>query len=208
MASTSLRWCPLQGCLSHTALMLALQKNIVAKMGSPEHVFTGKPCLNNSSICCTLLLSALRHHVYVHWIHIQMSFELLDSNFSGSQNTKSIHSCSLLVSPPQLAFHWETQNSVFIPMEFGIYWTYSAFVSDFIPTTCPCNWGSTIPPFLNKLRNVFVHWAMPIVTPQDGEQVKTNLLKQDRDTVLYTVKGLRKPSTWEKQNVGPAKKSG
>lgn len=30
-----------------------------------------------------------------------MSFELLDSNFSGSQNTKSIHSCSLLVSLPR-----------------------------------------------------------------------------------------------------------
>lgn len=100
MASTSLRWCPLQGCLSHTALMLALQKNIVAKMGSPEHVFTGKPHLKNSSICCTLLLSALRCHMHTHCIHIQMSFELLDSNCSGSQNTESIHSCSLLVLPP------------------------------------------------------------------------------------------------------------
>lgn len=147
MASTSLRCCPPQGCLSHTALMLALQKNIVAKMGSPERVFTGKPCLNNSSICCTLLLSALRYHVHTHWIHIRMSFELLDLNFSGSGNTKSIHSCSLLVSPPQLAFLWGAQSSAFIPMEFGIYGAYSAFVSHFIPTTRPCNWGSTIPPF-------------------------------------------------------------
>lgn len=135
MASTSLRWCPLQGCLSHTALMLALQKNTVAKMGSPEHVFTGKPHLKNSSICCTLLLSALRCHMHTHCIHIRVSFELLDSNCSGSQNTKSIHSCSLLVSPPQLAFHWEPQSSVFIPIDFGIF----CFVSDFIPTTCPCN---------------------------------------------------------------------
>lgn len=137
-----------------------------------------------------------------------MSFELLDSNFSGSQNTKSIHSCSLLVSPSQLVFHWEARSSAFFPMEFSIYWTYSAFVSDFIPAICPCDWGGTVAPFHEKFRNAFVHWAMPVVTPQAGEQVKTNLLKQDRDSVLSIVKGLRKPSNREKQNVGPAKKSG
>lgn len=175
--SISLGWCPLQGCLSHAALMLALQKNIGAKMGSPEHVFTGKPCLNNSSICCTLLLSALRYHVHTHWIHSQMSFELLDSNCSGSQNTKSIHRCSLLVSSPLLSLHWEPESSAFIPIEFDIYWTYSAFVSDFIPTTCLYHWGSTIPPCHEQFRNVFIPWAMATVTPQDGEQVKTNLLK-------------------------------
>lgn len=64
MTSISLKWCPLQGRLSHAALMLALQKNIVAKMGSPEHVFTGKPCLNNPSICRASLLSAVRYHVH------------------------------------------------------------------------------------------------------------------------------------------------
>lgn len=91
-------------------------------------------------------------------------------------------------------------------MEFGIYWTYSAFVSDFIPTTCPYNWGSTISLFIESSG---IHlYAECIVTPQDGEQEKTNVLKQDRGAPLSIVKGLREPSYWEKQNVGHAKKSG
>ena len=132
MTSISLKWCLLQGYLSHTALMLALQKNTVAKTGSPECVFTGKPGLNNSSICCTSLLSALRYHVRTLWIHSRMNIELLSSNCSGSQHTE--HPQLLFAgSIPRagqnlMAFHWEAQSTSLIPLEFGIDCTSSAFV--------------------------------------------------------------------------------
>lgn len=184
MTSISLKWCPLQDSLSHTALMLALQKNIVAKMGSPECVFTGKSCLNNSSICCTSLLSALRFHVRALWIHSRMSIELPSSNCSGSQHTEhpQLLFAGLIPRAGQnlTAFYWNAEGNSLIPLEFGIYCTYSAFVPGFIPTTCPGNWGSTAPPFQEKFRDVYIQQAMSIVTPQNSEQAKTNLLKYDR----------------------------
>lgn len=179
-------------------------------MGNPDYVFTGKSCLNNSSICCTSLLSALRYHVHTVWIHSRMSTELLNSNCSGSQHTEhpQLLFAGLIPRAGQnlMAFHWEAQSTSFIPLEFGIYCTYSAFDTDFIPTTCPGNWGSAIPLFHKKFRNAYIQRAMSIVTPQNGEQAKTNLLKYDGGDWLFIVKGLVKLSNWEKQNVGHAKK--
>lgn len=210
MTSVSLKWCPLQDSLSHTALMLALQKNIVAKMGSPECFFTGKSCLNNSSICCTSLLSALRYHVRALWIHSRMSIELLNSNCSGSQHTEhpQLLFAALIPRAGQnlMAFYWDAEGNSLIPLELGIYCTYSAFVPGFIPTTCPGNWGSTVPPFQEKFRDVYIQQTMSVVTTQNSEQAKTSLLKYDRGARLYIVKGLMKPSNREKQNVGHARK--
>lgn len=133
-----------------------------------------------------------------------MSIELLNSNCSGSQHTEhpQLLSVSLIPRAAQnlMAFHWEAQSTSLIPLEFGIYYTYSAFVPDFIPTTCCGNWGSTNT-FFSQVQQC-IHTVSNkhcIITPQNSEQAKTSLLKHDRGARVFIVKSLMKLGNWEKQ---------
>lgn len=171
-------------------------------MGSPEHVFTGKSHLNNSSICCTLLLSALRYHVHTHWIHIWMSFELLHSNALAHKTQKASTSALFWYHPhswPSAGrlrvlplFQW---NLAFM----GPVLLYSQISSQLLILVT----GEAPHPqeYICSLSNS--HYNTPRWWAGKDKFVEIG----PRYCIIHCER-LEKPSNWEKQNVGPAKKSG
>lgn len=149
--------------------------------------------------------------MHIPWLPRRTSVELLNSNCSGWQHR---------VSPAAICWFnpqsWPKPRGLLLGGSENF--SYCTGTLDLLFLFCFCprfhpnylSWylGKHIPPFHKKFRNVYVQWAMSLVIAQNGEQVKTNVLKYDRGATLLIRKVLMKLSNWEKQDVGHAKKRG